>query len=463
MKLRETSLVGPRPEMVKTYLVPLFDALNSSGIEWAVSHGCEGLPEYVRHDVDLTVRSKDIKQAEAITRDIAEKTGWKIYASFVFSGLHSFWLCKRFEDGLYFLQIDFDVSFNMRGCVLLSSDDFLEGRKQLHNGIWIASLGVGAAWVLLKELIANGSIDGDFRKDQVIMACHEDRKGLLGALRKVLGDGVLLNKVMDICERRDWETLCYLAPDIRKQATRFKFKNIPSIIKYALDVAKYACNPFLRLFIAFIGPDGCGKTTIVNRVQERFSHRPFNSLMRIKSDFGTLPRLRNIKRIGAKIIGRKIEFEEGPPPGTPGMGMGAPVGALKSAVYITYYGVGLFLGRLRLLCWRAFAGWIIADRYYYDYYYMRAHLMCPVWFKNIIEFFVPKPDFIFYLDRPADEIYRQKKELDIEEIEREQNVIKAALGKKRQFCEIDASNGVEATVENVCAKIEGWLASYERR
>lgn len=460
MKEREKSLVGPRPEMAKTYLMPLFDALNSSGIEWAVSHGWEGLPEYVRHDVDLTVCPRDIKQAEAITKEIAEKTGWKIYAMFVFSGLHSYWLLKRFEDGLYFLQIDFDVSFNMRGCVLLDSKDFLEGRMQQQNGIWVANRGVGAAWILLKELIANGTIGGESRRKQILMACYEDRDGLLRALRKAVGDNVLSNKVLEICEKNNWDALDHLAPTIRRKATRFKFRNIPSIIKYAIDVAKYAFSPFLRLFIAFIGPDGCGKTTIVDRVQERFLHRPFNSLMRVKSDFGTLPRLRNIKRMGAILTGRKVEFEDGPPPGTPGMGMGAPVGAMRSAIYIIYYGIGLFLSRFSLLRWRTFAGWIIADRYFYDYYYMRTHLRCPVWFKNLIELFVPKPDFIFYLDRPADQIYRQKKELDIDEIKREQEVIKYALGNKRQFREIDASHGIEVTVEKVCSTIEGWLASY---
>ena len=70
-----------------------------------------------------------------------------------------------------------------------------------------------------------------------------------------------------------------------------------------------------------------------------------------------------------------------------------------------------------------------------------------------LEALVPKPDLILYLDRDADEIYRGKPELDVDEIRRQQKVIKEVVARRRHAHVIDASGGIDATVEAVRDKV----------
>ena len=149
------------------------------------------------------------------------------------------------------------------------------------------------------------------------------------------------------------------------------------------------------------------------------------------------------------------------PPGTRGMGMKPPLGCLRSMFYVLYYGVFLALGRVQLWMWRTYSSLIVADRYYYDYYYMYGHSKSPAWFKDLVGLIVPKPQLVFFLDRPADEIFAQKPELEISEIKRQQDVIRKLLKNDRRARIIDASRGVEETLRAVNGEIEQWLMAQK--
>jgi hypothetical protein len=87
------------------------------------------------------------------------------------------------------------------------------------------------------------------------------------------------------------------------------------------------------------------------------------------------------------------------------------------------------------------------------------YMKCPKWYVRMMEFFAPTPDLIISLERPASDIYSQKPELDIEEIEREQAMVRKYLGKRKQTKIVDASHGVEATIAAVIKEVESWISS----
>ena len=316
--------------------------------------------------------------------------------------------------------------------------------------------------MLLKEIVAIGKVEREARYKQIIEGIQHEPELFKMLLREAgCGDELIL-RIFNLCHNMDWDGLSQIAGEIRASVLKFRFSSIPGILVYCVDSERMRIFPFLRLFVAFIGPDGCGKTTIVDRIIKRFDHRPLTALMRIKSNFGNVPRLRELKKIGGMLIGKKIKFAEQPPPGTKGMGMQPPCGRIRAMVYVFYYGIGLALGRIRLLKWRTFSGLIVADRYYYDYYYMHGYINCPKWFMDLVGVIVPKPDLIFSLERPAEEIYAQKPELDIEEIKRQQLEIRRCLKGMTGARIIDASNGVEETVKRVAAEINNWLIHYKQ-
>ncbi|MDD2599383.1 MAG: hypothetical protein PHO37_09175 [Kiritimatiellae bacterium] len=456
------SLVGSDPSVIATLLVPLFKRLDLENIQWAVLRGWEELPHYTRHDVDFLIANKDIKRTIAIAGLVAHEEGWIEYGAFKFSNLRSHWYLLDGKDEVSYLQLDFFTAASLRGVLFLDSGPWFDKRKRNKAGIWHMTIGYAACCTLLKELIANGKIEGELRHRQVREAIKEDREDYTLALSQSLNNVELVKKIVACSEKEDWAEAAKLSPAIRRAVMRFKFRNLPGISMYIIDVLRMQFFPYLRLFIAFIGPDGCGKTTIADAIVKRFDHRPFAGLYRIRSDFGFFPRLRDIKKFVCKIVGKHIEFPPEPTPGTTHMGMKPPLSRPRSMFYVFYYGLGLCLGQVKLLLWRSFSGIILADRYYFDYYYMRGHMHCPKWYLNLIGCMVPKPDMVFVLERSAEEIYAQKPELSVEEIKRQQEAIRLCLNGKKYARIIDASEGVEATIAKVSREIELWLISKGR-
>ena len=121
--------------------------------------------------------------------------------------------------------------------------------------------------------------------------------------------------------------------------------------------------------------------------------------------------------------------------------------------YVSYYALDFILGRIPLFKLRGQGALCLFARYFQDYFYQRGYGNVPRWYLRLLEFFTTSPDLILYLDRDADEIYRGKPELDVEEIERQQQVIRKIVGGRSNAELIDASEGIEPTVQKVRDRI----------
>ncbi|MDC1247616.1 hypothetical protein N8Z41_03885, partial [Amylibacter sp.] len=122
----------------------------------------------------------------------------------------------------------------------------------------------------------------------------------------------------------------------------------------------------------------------------------------------------------------------------------------RSLIYITWYGMDYFLGGIWLSLKNKFGrGRHIAvfARYFYDYYYQSNNRGLSNWIKQIIEILVPRPEYIFFLDRDAQEIHNGKPELPVCEIIKQQGIIRERLSQYPEFQVIDARFGAQKTVE----------------
>ena len=448
------SLVGPDPSIISPLVTKLFAALDSKGILWAVMRGWELLPDWTRYDIDIQVKRQDMHRAVEIACACARATGWKVYGRLKFQLMDSIWLLHDDEDGQSYLRLDFESGFSFMGVERIQFDKYLERRERAGNGIWHLSIGHAGACVCLKELIANGKVDRETRQRQIMAGC--EWPDFVETVEDVAGKGAVAERIVDAARSGDWAGLATCATDLRRRYFAFSLKSCLQMTRYCWELIWRQVCPFMHCFVVLIGPDGCGKTTIGDGLVERFQHRPFNSFLRIHMNFG-MPRLRGLKVLMGRLVGRPVRLDNGPEPGTRHMGMQKPHPVWRSMVYVVYYGMGMLWGRLKLLRWRAFGGMIIADRYYYDYYYMRGYMNCPRWFIRMFEVFAPKPDLIFILERPAEDIYAQKPELTIGEIKRQQEVIRKWFGQRRMTRVIDASKGVENTKRLVNREVELWL------
>lgn len=460
------SLVGKDPAVISPLISKLFATFDRHGIEWAVLHGGDSLPAYTRRDIDVLFRKDQIRLACKVLQEVVGESRWICYAKFRFSILRSFWLIlpgARHEDSSY-LQLDFYTGSPLRGLNFYreAPHEVLTRRVKTDAGVWCLADSDGAAYVLVKELLANGRIDRQSRKIEILAVYDENNAEFKLALKRFRMQDDLADRICEYLKSKDWVSLSAVSVELKKQVFRPRLSDIPGILRHSYDLMKMFFCPFLRLFVVIVGPDGCGKTSVADRIEQQFKYRPFFGFMRVHGNFESLPRLRDIWKGIARLAGKKVVYKEEPAPSTRHMGMKPPLARFRSMLYVAYYGIEYWLGRLKLRKWRTFSGMVIADRYFCDYFYMRGHMNCPTWWKKMFEKLAPKPDLIFALERPAEDIYAQKPELTVEEIKREQDVIRAYLKGKKSARIIDASHGLDATVDAVAAEIEKWLLEKVR-
>lgn len=455
------SLICSDPSVIRGMLIDFFKHLDQSSIPWAILGGWEYLPDYARHDVDVVVKKGMLRSAVCCVEQAARDAEWIIYGRLEPGrGYVGIFLTKWIEslgERAYF-QIDLFTVFGRQGIGLCSIQGALDRRVQSENGIWHVPAGWYGAFVLTKEMLSRGFIEGELRERYIQGAVANHREDFLQALSDVIGRDAATT-IADCISRNGVVALTEHTKLFTRAVHRGGWHPLFARIRFYFGRACSCFSPTKRLFVCFIGPDGCGKTTIADQIESKFTKRPFVHVWRVKTGFGPFPRMRNIlANIKKLLTGKAPVFAPVAKPGTRHVGMTKPLPRLKSIFYVVYYGVSQFLGWPRYLSFSPrLPALVIADRYFYDYFFQRGFINCPCWIKKIFLDIIPKPQLLFVLKRSAEDIYAKKPELSIEEIQREQGCIEAAFGACKNYCSIDASRGIEGTVSQVASKIEEWI------
>lgn len=176
------------------------------------------------------------------------------------------------------------------------------------------------------------------------------------------------------------------------------------------------------LFVVIIGPDGSGKTTVADAIEKECLAAHSMMTTRIHGGFNILPRLKILRKAFAALLRKEMR----PDPDYTIKHSGAivkPHNLLRSFVYLTYYYWDYLLGHFYVRKQIKLGRLILADRYFYDYFYQRGNMNLPHGFLKVLCNFIPKPDILIFLNADAQAIYHRKNELTTDEIERQQKII----------------------------------------
>ena len=428
----------------------LFHELNFSQVDWAVLRGSEGLPDHTRYDIDLLIRDEDMDRAEKALRKAAKHEGWSV-ARIV--DKFAYRCCMLISSGpeRRYLPIDFFGGCHHRFYPIANSAYGLRTRKRNAAGVNVVPAGFGAAVALLKELTRHPSFKENSR-EEVATGAREDAESFRRAVLNVLGEELTEN-LLAACQGDNWDVVEALVPDIRQAVRGGQTWRSPDAAEFFFSNVSQHLHPPMSGLVVLLGPDGSGKSTIGDLVAQQLYKQPYKICRRYEYNFRIVPELKQFKRIIAKLLGRKVQEAEVVDPGTKGSGMNADHNALKGMMYVTYYALDYIFGRLPLFKLRGQGALLVFARYFHDYYYQRGYGKVPRWYLRVLEALLPKPDLILYLDRDAGEIYRGKPELDQDEIERQQQIIREVVAQRPHAHVIDASKGIDATVEAVKKKI----------
>jgi len=200
------------------------------------------------------------------------------------------------------------------------------------------------------------------------------------------------------------------------------------------------------MIVVFIGPDGCGKTTLIEGLAQELSAK--HHVVVHEMNYRALPRLASI---AAVLLGRPIPKDHAPGQYLAGMAK-PPLGIFKAGMYILYYSLDYALGGRRIKA-RSRQSVILFSRYAYDYQYQHAYSRCPRGLRRLPAIFAVRPDVVITIHRSAEVIHTQKPELSVEEIERQQGEIDILVKANQNFMRIDGEPGVTATLNKAIAAL----------
>lgn len=205
------------------------------------------------------------------------------------------------------------------------------------------------------------------------------------------------------------------------------------------------------LSVAFLAPDGGGKSTIIKGIIESCA-----SSYEAVSYFHFRPEwLKNLGQI--HIANPTQERCANREPGTEPPPNATPhdvklQSKFKSFIRFMYYNVDFIFGTwFKINPLKRKNHLIIFDRYYYDYFADTIRYKYSLSQDLIRGFarFIPKPDIVFILDADTEVIWRRKKEVPLEEVARQRRAYASILNMNLNCRLLNVDRNVEEIIVEV--------------
>ncbi len=415
----------------------VLDLLDESGVAYCILHGHESLPQRVSGDVDILIRRQMLPGRLAeLLRNNEAAIGAKIVQWFT-DGAHFVVLAtpgNEFEPPVL-LQLHISSDFEVSGRVAFGESEILRTRRRSRSGLWIPSAGMEFGCVLANRL-NKGNLDAR-RARHLCELWAEDPRDSREQADRILpaGEATL---VAEAASSGDWtpvvNSIESMGKTMRKRLSRREpFTGFARRIGRQFGRARRWVRPRrCGLHVVFLGPDGVGKSTVIDTAQGRiapaFLHTNYQTFAR-----GILPI--RVKKTPHELPPRSL-----------------PESLVKAAWWLLCYGPGYLKAVHPTL---ARGGVAINHRYLIDAVVdpHRYRYSGPTWLIRAIWKVVPQPDLIIFLDAPVDVICRRKQEVPEDKLRTLRDGY-LALAKTLPNARVVSTNrSLEATLQDVTSTI----------
>lgn len=262
---------------------------------------------------------------------------------------------------------------------------------------------------------------------------QRDPEGVECALRQIFADQHA-DLIINAATTRLWAPVTSRMSELQKALPVRKMISMGRlrwIVTRTIRRLVYPCG----LCIAFIGPDGSGKSTVIDRV-----------LADIAPAFRHTRTMHLRPRLLSREGGAPISDPHGQPP------RGTVSSILKIGYWLGDYLIGWWV-KVRPMLVRSTV--VAFDRYYHDLLVdpRRYRYGGPIRLAKLAGFLIPKPDLWIMLIAPADVVQARKQEVSPAETARQCTAYRAMAEKLANVVIVDASQPLDAVVSDASRAI----------
>ena len=398
----------------------LLAALASECKAYCVLSGYDHLPDSFDTDIDFMVNGEAFERMPETIERVARRTNTKLFHTVDHElSARSYSLGFQAGERLIIVQLDAAGDYRHFGLLWLRADEVLARRRRHTSGIWIPSACHEFAYYLIKRL-----------NKRVLEARHglklhrlylEDPDGCETMIARFWkrDNQTSLSKM---AATNNWVKMEGGLESIRAEMIQ---NSAESSVNRMLSTPRCAMHHFLRMmfptggWIAIIGPDGAGKSGVIDAISEQFRFA-YDRVKRFHLRPKTLRPGSGTQQVVTNPHARP------------------PRGILLSVLKVLFLMADYWLGyALCIAPAMRRSQLIVFDRYIYDLVVdsKRVRYGGPAWILRLAARLVPHPDLVILLDAPPEVLWARKREVPFDEVVR-QRLEYCRVARKLPFAKI---------------------------
>lgn len=375
----------------------------NTNVEYALLRNYEGLPDNNRsRDIDIIISNSELLKHKKAILDIIIDSNWKIFTYLDNSRLVTY-VCGLIDgDSVELVQWDFFTHTSIHGVYLMEAKELLKNRS--FNG---SLYHVSKEDEFLDKYLYNRSVGAKYPEKYLSVRDHvATNEYVCNKLKETFGISDI-----EILDKTSGKRLM-----LRAFWGGFKRNPVKAIFRVARAEWYYVKNYTLSNVgpsIGFTGPDGSGKTTVIDKLIDRMSSVFEKATVYMHFRPLIIPNIGEVAHSSG--VKRDVDRDYSNPH------RGGKTGILSSVIRLCYYSTDYILGyfiKVKPSC--KITRLVIFDRYFTDVIAdsrrSRIHLNLKFlyWFGRA---FIPSLDYNILLTADADVILARKQELSREGID----------------------------------------------
>lgn len=385
-----------------THISEIIGFLNQKA-DYAVLRNFEGLPDKNNsRDIDIIITRESYKKIKKELVELIDKSGWKILTYLHSDRLITYVCATTTEEATEIVQWDFFFDTSVWGIQLMSAEEFL-AHKQFNGFLYY----VGAEGQFLDKYLYNRAVGSKY--PEKYRATREAAEASPIVKNKLLATFSYSSTYE--CDKVSGKKL--LLATLWANAKKRPLALICSIIYFLYTfIGNYICSR-TGVSIGFTGPDGSGKTTVIDMLLERIApvfktaHKYYHFRPTLFGNLGDVAQQAGIKK--------EVDRDYSNPH------RGGKTGRLSSLARLAYYSIDYIAGYfVKVKTAIRITRVVVFDRYYTDIIcdsrrsriYLNTKFL--YWWGKL---FIPSLNYNILLTASSDSILARKRELDKEGID----------------------------------------------